>query len=287
MPRGAGWPTTDTGTCFSPALIHLGDQFGHRCRLAPTLELPVTGVEERHDAFRLAPVGPPVERDIGCCGGEIHLGVETASCLGVAVLVVRPDLPHAGEIGDRPVPRHDRVRLPRLDAVEGPEKVRDRARPQDWMPLHEENVAGEHRGAVGDVDQHVATGVCWADLDEVDDGVTDGSIRCPAERRRRFGSMHAAEVEAPETVLEELADHALRRCGFLLPDHLRRVLPGLFLGGVHRREDLRPVEQFVAVAVVTVAVGIDQRRDRDAGERRLEAVEHRLRQRHVVERVDQ
>ena len=134
LPRGAGWPTPDSGTGCRPAFSHQGEQFGHRCRLAPTLELPVTGVEERHDAFRLAPVGPPVERDIGCCGGEIHLGVETASCLGVAVLVVRPDLPHAGEIGDRPVPRHDRVRLPRLDAVEGPEKVGDRARPQDWMP---------------------------------------------------------------------------------------------------------------------------------------------------------
>jgi hypothetical protein len=155
------------------------------------------------------------------------------------------------------------------------------------MPFDEQDVAGVDGGAAWDMHEDIAPGVRRPDFDQVDDGVTDGSSRCPAERRRRFGSMHAAEVEAPETVLEELADHAHRRCGFQQPDHHRRVLPGHFLGGDHRREDLRPVEQFVAVAVVTVAVGVDQRRDRDAGERRLEPVEHRLRQRHVVERVDQ
>ena len=47
------------------------------------------------------------------------------------------------------------------------------------------------------------------------------------------------------------------------------------------------MQQFVAIAVVAVAVSVDQRCDRDARKRRLESVEHRLRQRHVVERVDQ
>ena len=72
------------------------------------------------------------------------------------------------------------------------------------MPLYKENVAGEHRGAVGDVDQHVATGVRRADLDEVDalfDEVGFGSrLR---DRVRRYAAGEARKSRGRSTNLPE------------------------------------------------------------------------------------
>ena len=87
-------------------------------------------------------------------------------------------------------------------------------------------------------------------------------------------------------MLKELTDDAHRWCRFQRTYHHRRVLPGRLLGGDHRREDLRP-RAGSRCRCSGRRRGGDPGRDRDAGKRRLESIEHRLSQRHVVERVDQ
>ena len=110
----------------------------------------------------------------------------------------------------------------------------------------------------------------------------------PLESAGRQRLLDVLEVEVAEAVLEELADLAhLGRAAHHLGEPLGGVV-GEFVRRGQRRDDLRVGDEFVAVAVVAVGVGVDERPDVvGGGLGGAHGLEHIRRERHVEEGIDQ
>ena len=124
------------------------------------------------------------------------------------------------------------------------------------------------------MNENITAGVGRPDLDQLNHGVPNGALGGAGERRRWLRTVHSGKVERPETVCEELADKPHRGRGLQQPNHHRRALVRHFLGRNLRAQNLSADDEFVSVAVVAVAMRVDERRDRHVGQRRGEAVKH-------------
>ena len=138
--------------------------------------------------------------------------------------------------------------------------------------------------AVGHVGQRVAGGVRRTDLDQLDHASTDLDVEPAVERARRQAHVDAVELEVTEEPAEQVADVAL---GLGQPgEHRRRHLGHLVRCG-RGGDDLGAVDELVAVAVVAVGVGVDQRGDRGGVGDRRHRLEHPPGEAQVEQRVDE
>ena len=250
------------------------------------VELPVGGRHVHRDAFVVAQVGEGPEVDVpGGVGGR-HAAVEALAGLPVHVLEVGLHRLWPGGVGEGAVSGDDGVELHAQQQVAGPHPVGERPGPDDRGTRHEQDVPRVTGPAVGQVDEHVAPGVRRPHLDELHP-LTGGFQLHPAgERRGGQGRRDALEVEGTEAfpyVGAQLGPEVGRlHGGQHLGRHVAHLL-GRRLGG----DDVGPFHQLVAVAVVAVGVGVDQRADGRAAGQPAHRVEHRGRQVQVEQRVDQ
>ena len=168
--------------------------------------------------------------------------------------------------------------------VAGGDPVGQRPSPHDRRAVDEQDVTGEDGPGVRHVHEQVALGVGRPDLDQLDLAAGHVEGQTALERPRRRGRFDALEVEVAEEAAEQVTDLAgrARQPGEQGRRHLGHLL-GRGLGG----DDLGPGDELVAVAVVTVGVGVDDGFDRRARRPLGERLEHLRRQHEVEQRVDE
>jgi len=106
----------------------------------------------------------------------------------------------AARVGQRPVTRHDSLRVERQNRFAGGDPVADRSGPDDRMAVDEQDVARED-GAVGrHPDNGVAAGMGGSDFDQLDCFVADAPGQAPTESRVGKLVRGVREIEAPEAV---------------------------------------------------------------------------------------
>ena len=122
------------------------------------------------------------------------------------------------------------------------------------------------------------------DLDEFDDPTTHFDLETPVERAVGKTHVDVGELERSEEAPEQFAHFA--RCRVERGEHCRWNF-GHLVGGRRRRDDLGSVHELIAVAVIAVGMGVDQRANgRGAGEGR-ERIEHLLSEPQVEQGVDE
>ena len=140
------------------------------------------------------------------------------------------DVAHAGGVGDGPVSGHQDIGSEREDPVAGHQPVAE-VRPHHRRPVNEQQIAGEHGGAVGYVNDRVAGGVRGPQLDQRDLAVADAQLEPVVERLRRRPDRDPLELERTERVLDERgqvvgqAGGGLERVQQLGRDRLRAPRP--------------------------------------------------------------
>lgn len=122
------------------------------------------------------------------------------------------------------------------------------------------------------------------DLDQLDHTATDLHLQPATERPGGHAHVDAVEVERAEEVTEQRTDLAGRRVQRV--QHRRRHL-GHLVSRRLGRDDLRRLEQLVAVAVIAIGMGVEQGGDRRSCGERSHRVEHLLGELQVEQRVDQ
>jgi glycosyltransferase involved in cell wall biosynthesis/GT2 family glycosyltransferase len=251
-------------------------------------ELGVDRRDVHHQALALAPLRPPVHRNRAGRLERRHPCVVGQPSLLVEVFEIGPRLAHVCRLRERAVTRDEHGRVELLDPQAGGDPVGDRADPGDRVGSVEEDVAGEHHPLGGQEGQRVATGVRRADLDQAHLALADLEAQLAAERLRGQHRLDAREVEGSEAAQEELAQRAhVRR---LLDErrHRRRRQLGHLGGRPLGGDDPRARDELIAVTVIAVGVGVQQRVDPRCGRHRPAHLEqHLLGQGEVVERVDQ
>jgi hypothetical protein len=227
--------------------------------------------------------------------------------------LARPDLGDPGEVvgehaylvqgGDRSVAGdHDR-RPQRDDPLERALPVRQRPDPHDRTDADEEHVGRDHDVVGREVRDHVAVAVRRADLDQVDAAPADVERALAGKGLGRPGEAHPAEVEAVshrgEVPDEQLGlgergqpagqPHdgeaaSLARQAYEAPEALRVLVVEVRLAGVGR-DDPIGADDRIAPCVVAVGMGVEQRADRRAAQRRRR--EHALGRGFVPLGIDQ
>ena len=138
-------------------------------------------------------------------------------------------------------------------------QLRERAGPHDGRAADEQDVAGEDRPGVGHVGEHVAAGVGRADLDQLDRATADVEVEAAVEGARRAGvSSMPSKSNSPKNAAEQVAD--LARGALSRPASSAGGTSLISCAAAAGGDDLGAVEQLVAVAVVAVGVGVDDRR---------------------------
>jgi len=147
---------------------------------------------------------------------------------------------------------------------------------------------GEDHALLRQPHDHVALGVRWAHLEQHDLLGPDAQAQLAVEGLGGRRVRDASEVERREHLGQKAPAWSERRRILHRARHrLGRELVHLS-GACPRRDDARAREERIAVAVVAVGVGVDQRPDAlRRGNRGAHRVEHLPRQSQVEERVDQ
>ena len=194
---------------------------------------------------------------------------------------------HGGRGGERSVSRHDHGRVELEHAVAGGDPVGHRARPHDRVAAVEEDVAREDDPVVGEVDHDVAGRVGRSDLQQGHRTVSDRQVEPALERRGRQRRLDVVEGERCEDAGQELSGRTER-------GRSRARTPAIADGGScaissAQRADAMMSEsgdERVAVAVVPVGVGVDDRVDPlGRGRHASHRLEHLAGQPEIEERV--
>ncbi len=218
----------------------------------------------------------------------IHATVVTCGRLLVHERQVVTDCHDPRGVGDRAVAGHHRLDAEIQHQVAGRDPVRQGPGPHDRRAADEQDVTGVDRGAVGNVDDRVAGGVGRADLDQLDAAAAHVEIETALEHSRRWHEFDALEAELAEERPEQVADLAGR---LIQRSQHRRGNVGHLLGRRDGGDDLHPGptprDLTVAVAVVTVGMGVHHGVDRRPVGDRCQRVQHRGRQLEIEQGVDQ
>ena len=132
--------------------------------------------------------------------------------------------------------------------------------------------------------QRVAPSVRRTHLDELDQTTAHLHLEATLERATGHAHLDTVELERAEEVAEQRADVTLGPVE--RGQHGRWHLGHLVRRG-RRGDDLGPVDQLVAIAVVAVGVRVDEGGDGSHGGDRRHRLEHLGREAQVEQRVDQ
>ena len=105
-------------------------------------------------------------------------------------------------VAERTVAGDDHLRLEREHPVARVDPPLHRAGPHDRVAAVEHQVAGEQHPRVGQVGDHVASGVGGAELEEAHRAITDQQVELAVEGGGRRGDLDAVEGEVAEDLLQ-------------------------------------------------------------------------------------